>query len=370
MRIAFIDPADSFDYNPSTPLQKPLGGTQSAVSYLTAGLARLGHGVALVNRLSRTGIYEGVDCPGWAVGFTPGYLESFDALVGINAMMGADLRAMGIRAPLVFWAHHAADEPAVAKLSDKNERAAWDRVALVSDWQKGEYLKSFAIDPERAVVLRNAISPAVEAARRDLAPFYRRAAPPTLIYTSTPFRGLDVLLLAFPAIRRQIAGCRLEVYSGMGIYGVPSERDGYRVLYDVCRALEGVEYKGVVGQTALAAALARADILAYPNTFPETACIGVMEAMAAGCLILTSKLAALPETTAGFGFLLPTHARPAVHASDFARMVGDVCRNALENPGNFDRLIEAQSHYARTEYSWAARAKEWERVLSALSRTG
>ena len=369
MRIVFIDPADCFDYNPATPRQKPLGGTQSSISYLTAELAKRGHRVALVNWTSRPGVYEGVECPGWDAGYAAHFLASADAIVAVNATLGVELRRMlGDQAPLVLWTQHAADEPAVHRLRDEDERGAWNLIAYVTDWQRREYAKTFGIAGEGTAVLKNAAAPVFDKRKRSMPPFWRRGEPPTLIYTSTPFRGLDVLLIAFPSIRRLVPGCRLRVFSSMAIYGVAADKDGGRALYDLCRALDGVEYKGVVGQEELADELLRADILAYPNTFPEMACIAVMEAMVAGCVVLTSKLAALPETTAGFGYLLePVPAAP-VHATDFAGMVAEVVRRATADPDQFDRLIEAQTNFARMEYSWATRAKEWEPVLSAIPK--
>jgi glycosyltransferase involved in cell wall biosynthesis len=365
MKIAFFDPI-GWDYTPLTPFEWPLGGSQSAAVYLARELAARGHGVTLFNGTSRPGIYLGVDCPGMSGGIASDRLNGFDTVVVLNSASGQQLRAAGVTAPLMLWSQHAADQPAVQPLGHAEERLAWDGFFLVSQWQAEAYAERFAIPAERIAILRNAAAPAFQTLERRSPPFFRTGAPPVLAYTSTPFRGLAILLMAFPAIRAAVPGCRLRVYSSMGVYQVAEASDDYRVLYELARALPGSEYLGSLPQTALAEALAEADILAYPNVFPETSCISVMEAMAAGSLVVSSKLGALPETTAGFGFLMDPSAELVRMARDFATLLVAVIHRAREEPDQFEDRLRRQRSHARAAYDWATRAEEWEQSLQRL----
>ena len=44
-------------------------------------------------------------------------------------------------------------------------------------------------------------------------------------------------------------------------------------------------------------------ILFYPNTYPETCCTSILEAMACRCNVITSDLGVLRETSNGFGYI-------------------------------------------------------------------
>jgi glycosyltransferase involved in cell wall biosynthesis len=367
VKIAFVDPIN-WDYTPLSPLERPLGGSQSAVCYLARELAARGHEVALVNQIGTPGVYADIHCPGTVAGFTADFLNRFDTVIGVNGAIGQRLRAAGVNVPILLWSQHAADQRAVMPLKETNERVAWDGFILVSDWQAKGYVSTFDIAPERVAILRNAVAPSFEALERGNPPFYRTGEAPLLVYTSTPFRGLTVLLLAFPSIRAAIPGCRLKVFSSMGVYQVPSGQDDYRALYELARTLPGAEYVGSLPQTALAEALSGADILAYPNTFAETSCISAMEAMAAGCLVATTTLGALPETTAGFGILMDAKPDALLMAQEFADLVIRVIRSAREAPDRCEDHLRRQRALTRTAYTWAARAKEWEAALSQVPR--
>src|SRR5579872_230575 len=247
MKIAFIDMID-WDYTPLTPLEQPLGGSQSAGIYLARELAARGHAVTLFNNTTRPGAYFGIECPGMAGGIASDRINAFDAAVVMNSASGRRFRAAGVRVPLALWSQHATDQAAVKPLADEEERLAWSRFFLVSQWQAESYASEFGIRPERMTVLRNAVSPPFLTLERRRPSFFRSGAPPVLAYTSTPFRGLVVLLTAFPAIRAAMPECRLRVFSSMGVYQVRDSADEYRVLYDLTRALPGAEYVGSLPQ--------------------------------------------------------------------------------------------------------------------------
>lgn len=344
-----------------------MGGTQSAVCYLSSQLAFNGHEVTLLNHISKPGVYAGVTCPGIA-NQSSQYLNSFDVLVVVNVAAGYALRKMGVTTHLMLWSGHAADQQAILALHNPEEKNSWNNFIFVSKWQAESYARVFGIDPTKILIIGNAMAPSFEAITRQKACFAISGnQDPILAYTSTPFRGLDVLLLAFPTIRLWLPNCQLKVYSGMGMYNTPAEQDKYSALYELCKVLPGVEYIGPVSQTALAEGLAQADILAYPNTFAETSCIAVMEAMGAGCTICTSRLGALPETCANFGFLLDPPAQHALHAKAFADLVISTTKAARLAPKTLELQLNQQVCYTRTYYTWRARARLWEKALEAIN---
>jgi glycosyltransferase involved in cell wall biosynthesis len=195
-----------------------------------------------------------------------------------------DFRALK---PLVMWNHHADDQPAIEALEFTRERKAWAAFAFVSEWQRNQYCQVYWVPHEKSRVMRNAVSRAFATASAKV-PWFRTGEPPVLVYTSAPFRGLDVLLDAFPSIRAGYPGTRLRVFSGMATLQMAIEKDPYAELYRRCKEMDGVEYM-VRSPNLLAAELAQAAALAYPSTYPETSCIAALEAMSVGAAVLTTR---------------------------------------------------------------------------------
>jgi glycosyltransferase involved in cell wall biosynthesis len=362
MRIAFVD-FSGWAYTVDSPYQRPLGGSQSGLCYLAEELTRQGNDVWILNGVPEPVTARGVrvapiDATGIAV------LASSDAVVVLNGCSverATMLRRMIGHGPmLVYWTQHADDQPASTNLRDPAMRAQWDAFVLISDWQAERYRSEFGLPAERIKVLRNAIGPSFHDMFSSGSPIRAgRGGPPVLAYTSTPFRGLDVLVAAFPLIRAQLPGTTLKVFSSMAVYQVDSGRDQFADLYERCRTTEGIEYVGSLPQPELARALRGVTCLSYPNTFPETSCIAVMEAMAAGCIVATSTLGALPETLAGLGFTLTPPGDPRLYAERFADLAVRVLRLMDEDADRTERYLADQVGLMNATATWTVRARQW-----------
>ncbi|MGA2441187.1 MAG: glycosyltransferase family 4 protein, partial [Tepidisphaeraceae bacterium] len=240
-------------------------------------------------------------------------------------------------------------------------------IVCVSQWHRAEMQRRYSLDSNRVAVIRNAIGPAFTNLFPDAAALAEaKSSAPVLAYTSTPYRGLDLLLSLFPEVHRRDERVRLHVYSSMKVYGQEESNDPCAGLYARCRAMPGVEYFGSIAQPALAESLKSAVILAYPNTFPETSCIAVMEAMAAGLLVVTSDLGALSETTMGMGALVAgprTEQDLPTFVPAYTDRLIAALRESSGDPRQFWSKRWEQLRAVTSQCTWPVRAAEWERLL-------
>jgi protein O-GlcNAc transferase len=389
MKIGFLD-TYTWDYKVETPYREPLGGTQSAICYLAEALAALGNEVFLLNNTSEPGMSRGVDCR-LRVGDRANLelLRSLDFLVIVN-VVGKALEVkplLGQQTQLILWVHNEPGFVFLENLKNQQEINACDAFVFVSDWQREQFHSRFAIDLNRSCVLRNAIAPCFANIFPDnISIRSPKSQPPILAYTSTPFRGLDILLNVFPEIRQTVPGTRLKVFSSMKVHQIDDNDNQlfFGELYDKCQAIEGVEYVGSIPQPELVRQLRSVAVLAYPNTYLETSSIAVMEAMASGCRIVTSELAALPETTAGFARLVSMSGLETLasvtnwkragkpdwegYTRRFVEATVEVLKECTGAGGpTAENHLRQQVEYMNRGCTWSVRSREWVQWLNSIS---
>jgi UDP-glucose:(glucosyl)LPS alpha-1,2-glucosyltransferase len=263
----------------------------------------------------------------------------------------------------ILWCHNSPGGSEDASIAYGGWRR-FHRLVFVSNWQARAYVQRYDIPPSRCHVLPNAIRPiAIPGERRDRPAADRRIR---LIYTSTPDRGLDILLTAFNEICEQRDDVELDVFSSFTLYGWDDHDRAHRGLFDALRQNPRIRYQGAVPHRQLRRAVARADVFAYPSVWPETSCRCLMEAMSAGLACVHPDIAALPETAAGHTVMYPWHPSRAAHAAVFRDALTAVVDGLKTDHPLLRSSLEAQKRYADAYYSWEVRAWQWEDYLRGL----
>jgi len=252
--------------------------------------------------------------------------------------------------PRVVWMHHDVDQRWVQWCKDQELVDSVSCFVFVSYWQRERYLNAFGLPPHRCVVLRHALDLGPAQRRWEAGPIWRCA------YTSTPFRGLSVLLDAWQRINA--ANAELHIWSSMKLY---LEDDGpYEHLYQRARSMPGVTYHGIAPNLELRAALRSMHFLVYPCIFPETACLAVIEAMAAGCRVIIPSLGALPETTCGYARIYPSNPDADEHAAIFSEnLAAELSQPWAGEPA----LSLTQQVHCAAVHDWNRRLGEWRQLI-------
>jgi glycosyltransferase involved in cell wall biosynthesis len=353
MRIVFY-PQSCIPIHARSLNERPLGGIETGIIRLAEALHVRGHNVTVYTSHPEPGDSE----PPYEHISRAGSMRPADVFVCVREWIPL-ISEIPAQVKL-FWTGDAADQIQNYGIGDKRVAALIDGLLTVSDWHASTLAQASGFPLEKTTVIRNGIAPEL---------FNRSVArkPKQLIYSSTPFRGLELLPELYSRIRENHTDATLAVYSGLDVYRTESQR-GYldqlearfRPIFEQLEALDGVTVHGNVTQERLAEAFLESSILCYPNTFPETSCITVMEAQAAGCVPVTSNLAALPETVGDAGQLIDGQPGSEAYKTAFVQAIS----NLLSDTARLTTLSTSARTRALHEHSWQQVAVRLENFLA------
>jgi len=325
MKILFIFPREK-PYDSHSVRKLPSGGTEKAVIFLGEAFQRLGHEVEWITTQQQLIEAEGTEP---------------DAVI----TQEAELLQLFPNSKRVWWTHHFSDQPIIQRGAAYG-RAFADKVVTLSQCQQDDFKVNLRID---SVKIGHGIWPS------ELAIGWQKD-PYRLIYTSTPFRGLERIPDLFPEIRKMEPRATIAICSSMGTYGHPEQDAQYQKLFDELATIDGVELLGALNQEQLYEQYAKASIFFYPCTWPETYCLAMDEAIAHYCTTITTKLGALPERQFGVAYPLDLMSNAAICC-----MWGTTGKLKMPDWEEFNhRAFEGQE-----PQDWLDVAKQWERkVLS------
>jgi len=263
--------------------------------------------------------------------------------------------------PNILWQQNSYDQPNLAPwFQNKDNHKKYDWYVFNSHWCYEKFRMMFDIPTEKSLVIKNAIDK-IETRSLD----YNKGDPIKLIYTSTPWRGLSVLLGAMQLVKNK--NVHLDVYSSTQVYGdqfKSANDDKFQGLYNQAAALKNVSYIGYKPNEYIKENLKNYHMFVYPNIWEETSCIALIEAMAAGLYCITTDYGALFETGSEFVTYLPFEKNYIKLAHTFASVI-DAAANMLGETGTKDHL-KMQIEFTNKFYSWELRKILWNKFLQGV----
>jgi UDP-glucose:(glucosyl)LPS alpha-1,2-glucosyltransferase len=279
-----------------------------------------------------------------------------DSLKDYFQIICSRVRELDISRNRILWLHDMWNDPEAAHLKDVESRARFLKMIFVSHWQFTTYQLGLGVPFMDGIVMKNAIEPIPTPEKKP------SDGPLKFIYHTTPHRGLILLVPAFKRLAEEVDfDVHLDVFSSFEIYGWKERDRDFETLFQECRDDPNITYHGFQPNDVVRKALSEAHMFAYPNIWPETSCIAMMEAMSAGLSIVCPSLGALPETCANFATMYPYHEDMQYHIDLFYQ----VMKFTAENYWNEEhaKKLRFQKAYADSFYSWDLRIEEWKGLL-------
>lgn len=195
------------------------------------------------------------------------------------------------------------------------------------------------------------------------------------VYSSSPDRGLDVIVRIWPQIKEIVPDAELHVYYGweaidkiISLNGDPNH-PLVDFKFNLQTAIEemggeemGIVWHDRVGQDELAEAQMNAGYWIYPTFFLETFCITAIESQAAGLIPLTSHLGALKETVGNQSLMLEGWPNNDNYKDRFLQMLRDTTSLST----NEKIILRHQGRRFAENFTWGNSFRIWDELIEKL----
>ena len=250
----------------------------------------------------------------------------------------------------ILWMHHFVNQKEVQNLGSKDFVDKLDWIIYNSNWNFEKHTYQFKVPENKCLVIKNAI---------EKIDFKEKPKDKiNLIYHTTPWRGLEHLLKVFKDLN--LENVELNVCSSTKIYGKKFDTalgKNYYKIFNECKNTKNVNYLGFVNNKEIIDLLKKIHIFSYPSIWHETSCISAIEAMAAGCEVVTTNLGALYETCSPFA----TFVNFERNFNNLEKKYSKILLNSIKNYWSKEnqKKLQLQRESINSTYSWNIRSIEW-----------
>ncbi len=260
----------------------------------------------------------------------------------------------------VLWQHDLSQDPESAKLRDESFQDKFHKFVYISNWQMNQYQLYHGLPYDtKSIVLESAIEPVDSMLRHTNSDGKIR-----LVYTSTPQRGLDILVSVFQYLADKYNDIHLDVFSSFKIYGWEDADKQFEPLYDQIRNHPQMTYHGFVPNEQLKSHLNLCDIFAYPSIWMETSCRAMIEAMSAQLVCVHPNYGALADTSGSLNVMYQGTMDKAEHANIFSSHLEATIQFIRDK--NHEDMVRFNKVYVDSRYNLDRIKRQWEGMLNEL----
>lgn len=257
----------------------------------------------------------------------------------------------------VYWLHDLPEDPETNHLKDQSSRDRFHKLVFCGNWQYSRYQLVCGIPyDDQATVIDTPIDPAPSVVKE--------FDTIRLVYSSTPQRGLSILVPVFEELAKKYKNIHLDVFSSFKIYGWEEADKQFEPLYERIRNHPQMTYHGFASNDLVRETLLKAHIHAYPSIWLECNSRSVIEAMSSGLWCVHPNFGGLVDTSGGMNFMYQGHNNLNRHASIFYEALDHAITNVhTEQIQSYLKLVKL---YADSRYAWARIKAQWEDLLGNL----
>jgi glycosyltransferase involved in cell wall biosynthesis len=259
----------------------------------------------------------------------------------------------------IYWLHDLPWDGETKHLADESSRDRFHKIVYCGNWQMNMYQSMLNIPQnQQSCVIDTAITPFDVIEKGDPKEEIR------LIYTSTPQRGLSILVPVFEKLCEKYDNIVLDVFSSYRIYGWEDADYQFESLFQRCRDHPKINYYGFAPNDVVRKQVAKAHIFAYPSIWPECNSQSLIEAMSAGALCIHPNYAGLSDTSGGITLQYHWDQDVNTHANIFY----SVLDGSIQKICDADVLpyLNFQKSYADYRYNWDKIGHQWNSLCENL----
>ena len=260
----------------------------------------------------------------------------------------------------ILWAHYAYDQQIFLNF----EHNIVDHIVSPSQWNKNQFIKYLNVPEHKITVIPNGVADMFT---------YDNQKTKTMIFTSIPYKGLEVLSKIIPMIHQIHPDTKFKIFSSMSLYG-PSN-DQFIELYEHLKTLPNVEYSPAIDREELVKHYQESAFFIHPNIWEETFCVSMAEAMKCGAYPIITNIGALSEIAGEKNAtIVPIEGAPTSKGyqvtENFLVNFANACCLALDyyekEPNFYQEVSKIISDYVTEKYDWKKIAEQWQILIENI----